>query len=255
MGKKYGALIAFILVAQIFFCGNLFFGTKSYAKEFSDVPATHWAYEYVSSLTDKGVINGYEDGTFKPSNNITRAEFIKLMVSATLGEKVSELKSPKEQASATYSTTNKGKMTKEEEEVWKSLIARGIDLEKYNQEVGSTISYTTEWFAPYTYWAESNSIFNRSYSNEDYKSPISRGEMAQILNRFLVYKKIDTQIGDSSYTDLSNIDSDVQIAISIVSEAGLVKGYDDGSFKLDNNMTRAEIATIIYRYNELLNKI
>ena len=34
----------------------------------------HWAKEAINALHKAGIINGYEDGTFKPDNPITRAE-------------------------------------------------------------------------------------------------------------------------------------------------------------------------------------
>lgn len=42
--------------------------------------ASHWAKAYITALSSKGIINGYEDGTFRPDNQITRAEFAKLLV-------------------------------------------------------------------------------------------------------------------------------------------------------------------------------
>lgn len=42
---------------------------------FTDVPDTHWASGAIEHGANKGYINGYEDGTFRPSGNITRAEF------------------------------------------------------------------------------------------------------------------------------------------------------------------------------------
>lgn len=45
---------------------------------FSDVPSTHWAYSAIASAAEKGWINGYSDGTFRPDNNITRAEAVTL---------------------------------------------------------------------------------------------------------------------------------------------------------------------------------
>ncbi|MCH5186379.1 MAG: S-layer homology domain-containing protein [Oscillospiraceae bacterium] len=45
-------------------------------QEFNDVDHTHWAFNYISTLKEKGIINGYEDGSFKPDNPVTRAEFI-----------------------------------------------------------------------------------------------------------------------------------------------------------------------------------
>ena len=41
----------------------------------------HWAEGYITRLIDKGAVNGYEDGTFRPGNTITRAEFTKIIVS------------------------------------------------------------------------------------------------------------------------------------------------------------------------------
>lgn len=44
------------------------------ANKFKDVPDTHWASKAINELADKGIINGYEDGTFRPNEPITRAE-------------------------------------------------------------------------------------------------------------------------------------------------------------------------------------
>ncbi len=49
---------------------------------FSDVPAKHWATEYISALVDQGIIQGYPDGTFRPSNKITRAEALTMLARA-----------------------------------------------------------------------------------------------------------------------------------------------------------------------------
>ena len=46
---------------------------------FSDLDDALWAAEYISYLADKGVINGYGDGTFRPNSFITREEMAKLL--------------------------------------------------------------------------------------------------------------------------------------------------------------------------------
>ena len=46
--------------------------------EFSDIEG-HFAQDYIKTLASDGMINGYEDGSFKPDNTITRAEFAKLV--------------------------------------------------------------------------------------------------------------------------------------------------------------------------------
>lgn len=46
---------------------------------FSDLANNHWAYQNIMALVNEGTINGYEDGTFKPSKTVTRAEFAKMI--------------------------------------------------------------------------------------------------------------------------------------------------------------------------------
>lgn len=45
---------------------------------FSDVPSNEWYAQYVSQLTDMGIIDGYSDGTYKPNNSVNRAEMSKI---------------------------------------------------------------------------------------------------------------------------------------------------------------------------------
>jgi len=50
---------------------------------FSDMsPGGHWSYSYVTTLVSRGVISGYADGTFRPNNDITRAEVLKIAMEA-----------------------------------------------------------------------------------------------------------------------------------------------------------------------------
>lgn len=46
---------------------------------FSDVSATHWARNAIAAAAANGWVNGYTDGTFRPGNNITRAEAVVVM--------------------------------------------------------------------------------------------------------------------------------------------------------------------------------
>ena len=43
--------------------------------EYPDVPKTHWAYDFVKDLSDKGFLVGYPDGTYKGDKAMTRYEF------------------------------------------------------------------------------------------------------------------------------------------------------------------------------------
>ena len=56
--------------------------TPSFAFQFPDVPTNHWASAQIRLLSDQGVIVGYPDGTFKPDENVTRAEFASMAIKA-----------------------------------------------------------------------------------------------------------------------------------------------------------------------------
>ena len=49
---------------------------------FPDVPKDHWAYSYVKSLADRGLLKGYPDGEFKGERTMTRYEFAAIIYRA-----------------------------------------------------------------------------------------------------------------------------------------------------------------------------
>lgn len=49
------------------------------SKEFSDLKNDRWSYESINKLSKMDIINGYPDGSFKPAEQITRAEFVKIV--------------------------------------------------------------------------------------------------------------------------------------------------------------------------------
>ncbi len=51
---------------------------------FADIQ-NHWAQPCIETLTDRKIINGYSDGTFRPNNPVTRAEYATLLVNAFPG--------------------------------------------------------------------------------------------------------------------------------------------------------------------------
>jgi len=51
----------------------------SATNKFTDVPNDHWAVRFINSAEAKGWIEGFPDGTFKPEDNITRAQVVTLV--------------------------------------------------------------------------------------------------------------------------------------------------------------------------------
>ncbi len=46
---------------------------------FADMNQQHWAYAAVSKLVAEGTINGFEDGTYRPNDTVSRAQFVKMI--------------------------------------------------------------------------------------------------------------------------------------------------------------------------------
>ena len=63
------------------------------AVAFPDVSSDHWAAAQINLLSEQGVIVGYPDGTFKPDDNVTRAEFAAMAIRA-LGQEHTKVAQP-----------------------------------------------------------------------------------------------------------------------------------------------------------------
>ncbi len=63
------------------------------ALAFPDVSDNYWAASQIKILSEKGVIVGYPDGTFKPDANVTRAEFAAMAIRA-LGQEHTKVAQP-----------------------------------------------------------------------------------------------------------------------------------------------------------------
>ncbi|MBR6253333.1 MAG: S-layer homology domain-containing protein [Clostridia bacterium] len=81
--KKF--LVALFIIATV--CSF----SLAFAGRFSDVPDNMWAAEQIGRWADEGVVMGYEDGTYRPSNFITRAEFATMIVKMFEPIKVADL--------------------------------------------------------------------------------------------------------------------------------------------------------------------
>ena len=56
--------------------------SSSSAGQFSDVSENDWFYDIVGTAVDLGIIEGYDDGTFRPAQTVNRAEALKMMLEA-----------------------------------------------------------------------------------------------------------------------------------------------------------------------------
>lgn len=170
---------------------------------YTDVASSHWALPAIETLNTRGIIKGYENGTFKPEANITRAE------AAT-------------------------------------LLSRMI-----NQPVTSEIAFPDVPKTHYAYAAIQEAaaagiIKGRDNGKFDPDGKLTRAEMAAMMVRK------DKLTGEGTVT-FKDVKANHWAAndIRLLAINNLVNGYEDGTFKPDANIKRAEFAQII---NKSLNR-
>lgn len=105
---------------------------------------------------------------------------------------------------------------------------------------------------------EGGFAYINGYDNEDGTSEvrpennITRAEVAAIFYRLLTDEsKEKFAATENSFSDV-NAEQWFNEAVSVVAAAGIVNGYDDGTFKPDAEITRAEFAAIVSRFTTLV---
>ncbi len=185
---------------------------------FKDMPG-HWSDEYVMPLTLEGVINGYEDGTFRPENAVTRAEAIAMIVRL--------LGAADDSAAAEMA-------------------------EKIPPSLGAKIPF---WAVPYIALALDMGILSESELNGfDAGVPAGRWEVAAWLARALGLKPAEDTALDSYFTDLKDIPKQAAPLIEAARRLGIVTGYPDGTFRPYNGIKRGEIAALLSRVIHMATK-
>ena len=114
----------------------------SAASEFSDVPADAWFAGYVAKAKDRGIVRGYEDGSFQPGKTVNQAELLKM-----------------------------------------SFESFGIDLSDY--EVSDLPDGVDEnaWFAPYLQYAIDNNLVDES--DIDLSGGMNREAFSELTYRLI----------------------------------------------------------------------
>ena len=182
---------------------------KQYKQTFTDLPSNHWAFEYIMELVDKGTISGYPDKMFRPNRQVTRAEFAKLIVTAS---------------GLPVKTTS---------------VSSFYDVK------------TTDWYSPFI---ESAKSFLTGYNMEGRAiyNPNTSALREDIAIALVKLKGYDVSIADESiiqamFTDYDGISSYAKRYVAVAVERGLISGYDDQTFRPQSSITRAEVATMLWR--------
>lgn len=174
---------------------------------FDDLDSVPWAEESVLELAGRNIIAKDPGKKFRPNDNITREEYVKMLVTA-LGVY---------DASAQCS--------------FRDVPA-------------------SAWFAPYVASAV-NSGLVKGVSDTEFGAglDITREDIAVLTYRAAQKEGITLAQGDAKpFTDAETISDYARDAVDAMAKAGIVNGYEDGSFGAKKQATRAEVAVMLDRF-------
>lgn len=176
--------------------------------QFTDIK-DYWGATYVDYLYHSGVTTGYADGSFRPNQNITRAQFA-VMLYRYLGLKEEDY------ADVALPFADNGKIADYAVPAIRALYTEGV----INGSVGK----------------DGRLYFNPSHS-------LTRAQAATMIGR-TQEKGYDSV--ELTFTDAGKIPAYAQFYIRTMAAQGVIGGYTDGSFKPNNNITRGQMAKILY---------
>lgn len=177
---------------------------------FDDMGDALWAQDMVHALVGKGVISKNDERAFRPMDNISREEVVKMLVTV-VGTHNADAKSTLSDVSADHWAT--------------SYIATA-------QELGIVVGNADGTFG--------------------LGQQITRQDMAVMIYRTFKLLGIDLASGNTEFTDAANIADYAQEAVSALEKQGILNGMGDGTFAPANNATRAQAAKVIYVMMEVL---
>lgn len=187
--------------------------------QFTDVAEDAWYHDYVYDLVYRGVVNGMTATTYEPEGKLTRAQFVKLLACSL--------------ADAETLKTYEGKHPFKDSE--------------------------GHWAEAYIAWAKDKGIVEGVSATEfDPEAPITREQMATIFGRYALKQGIELPKSDNaagSFPDADKISEYAREFVELMRIAGILNGYEDGTFRPQGNATRAEAAKLFSLFLSIADKL
>lgn len=187
--------------------------------QFTDVPEGAWYHDYVYDLVYRGVVNGMTATTYEPEGKLTRAQFVKLLACSL--------------ADAETLKTYEGKHPFKDSE--------------------------GHWAEAYIAWAKDKGIVEGVSATEfDPEAPITREQMATIFGRYALKQGIELPKDAApaeSFPDADKISEYAREFVELMRIAGILNGYEDGTFRPQGNATRAEAAKLFSLFLSITDKL
>ena len=187
-------------------------GYKNPVPNFTDING-HWAKEHILFTVSRGLFSGTSKTTFSPNTTLTRGMFV----------------------------TALGRLA-------------GINPADYQTRKFTDVK-ADAYYAPYVNWAASKGIVNGTGATTfapDNK--ITREQMAVIMKNYAdkMGYSIPKTLEAVTFADNAQISSWAKDAVKAMQQAGVLSGKENNRFDPQGNATRAEAATVLHRFVEVI---
>ena len=187
-------------------------GYKSPVPNFTDISG-HWAKEHILFTVSRGLFSGTGKTTFSPNTTLTRGMFV----------------------------TALGRLA-------------GIDPADYKNGKFTDVK-TDAYYAPYVNWAASKGIVGGTTSSTFAPDTnINREQMAVIMKNYAdkMGYSIPKTLEAVTFADNAQISSWAKNAVKAMQQTGVLSGKANNLFDPKGNATRAEAATVLHRFVEIV---
>ena len=238
INRRYNLMKNFKKIVSSLLCGavlTLSLAAPVSAKTFPDVESdatVSWAKSAINSMTDSGYIKGYEDGSFKPQQAISKVEAL-LLMSRIMGVNESDYEMSLEWALDEYEATVAAINTQYPEELSYLMYLNVLnvnDLRNYASSANANTSLQ-RWQAAYL--------------------------MCKLTGRDADAKK--TILSESEYSDYDKIPEEARPYVAYATNAELMNGMGNDEngksyFSPETTLTRAQMAVLLDRVIKLLDR-
>ena len=197
------------------------YGTNKvyYTRYYSDIDVSHWAHDYVFQATNLEIVSGTDENKFEPDKKVTLAQLFRM--------------------------------------IFETAKISGIDIE------GNTTDY---WAYPYMLKAEELGLIEIENNLDEIKNigdaTVNRGQAAKYICQIFYDNRDKVNVPTLLYDNVDNIENyrstmfkglgidnttDAGKAVYKLYMSGVMNGYDSSNMGINDNLTRAQICTMLIK--------
>lgn len=219
MKRKFALILSAVMAASSL-------PLTAYAANFKDINDVPWAgaETVINSVADKGLLSGYEDGTFRAKNNVTYCEAMQMVYNVLV----------------------------------KTGVAKSMDAVEAYAYMGTLDTYQVpKWAQMAVAYGLKNGIIDMQLVATKFaggNTAATREDVALLFGNALgmYYDKEKDAAEAKKFADYWSISGERLVQIDLLKRLGVVSGDNYNNFNPKKNINRAEMAVMLNKTNGIL---